>query len=106
MKPAIGQPDNPGKQIFLEEAMTLNKIYFSRYGQDKPGSAKYALILLVLSILLVSLLNACSQQASGGLKVGDVAPDFTLQDTSGNPVSLSDYKGKQPVLLYFHMAVG
>ena len=30
------------------------------------------------------------------------APDFTLQDYQGNPVSLSDYKEKQNVLLVFN----
>ena len=27
------------------------------------------------------------------------APDFTLDDYNGNPVSLSDYKGKKHVIL-------
>ncbi len=35
------------------------------------------------------------------LKVGDKAPDFTAPDQNGNPVSLSDYKGKK-VVLYFY----
>jgi peroxiredoxin len=32
------------------------------------------------------------------VKVGDIAPDFELVDTSGQPVSLSKYRG-QPVVL-------
>lgn len=39
------------------------------------------------------------------LEVGDTAPDFTLSDQNGNPVSLSDYKGKN-VILYFYPAAG
>jgi peroxiredoxin Q/BCP len=35
------------------------------------------------------------------LKIGDVAPDFTVNDQDGNAVSLSDYKGKK-VVLYFY----
>ena len=35
------------------------------------------------------------------LNIGDVAPNFTLQDKEGNCVSLSDFKGKQ-VVLYFY----
>ena len=35
------------------------------------------------------------------LKVGAVAPDFTLKDKDGNNISLSDFKG-QKVVLYFY----
>ena len=35
------------------------------------------------------------------LEVGAKAPDFTLPDQNGNPVSLSDYRG-QKVILYFY----
>lgn len=38
------------------------------------------------------------------LKIGDVAPDFTLISTEKTPVSLSDYKGKKVVVLFFPMA--
>jgi len=35
------------------------------------------------------------------LSIGDPAPDFTLSDADGNPVSLSDFKGKK-IVLYFY----
>ena len=35
------------------------------------------------------------------LSIGDSAPDFTSVDQQGNPVSLSDYRGKK-VVLYFY----
>ncbi len=35
------------------------------------------------------------------LKPGDPAPDFTLPDQNGNPVSLSDFKDRS-VVLYFY----
>ena len=50
------------------------------------------------------VISACN--SSGVIKAGDPAPSFTLSSESGAKVSLSDYKGKQPVLLYFHMAKG
>ena len=38
------------------------------------------------------------------LKVGDKAPDFKLFNQDGEPVSLSDYKGKKVVVLFFPAA--
>ena len=35
------------------------------------------------------------------LKVGDSAPDFSVNDQNEKPVKLSDYKGKK-VVLYFY----
>jgi thioredoxin-dependent peroxiredoxin len=35
------------------------------------------------------------------LNVGDTAPDFTVKDTNGNSVKLSDYAG-QTVVMYFY----
>jgi AhpC/TSA family len=37
------------------------------------------------------------------LKVGDQAPDFTLNDTEGQPVKLSDFRGKKNVVLAFYV---
>jgi thiol-disulfide isomerase/thioredoxin len=38
--------------------------------------------------------NAGGGAAQGGLKVGDVAPEFTLKDADGKDHKLSEYKGK------------
>lgn len=35
------------------------------------------------------------------LAVGDLAPDFTLSDTDGNPVTLSSFRGQGSVMLVF-----
>lgn len=35
------------------------------------------------------------------LSIGQTAPDFTSKDQNGNPVKLSDYRGKK-VVLYFY----
>jgi len=64
---------------------------------------------LFLSLSLIALFSAISfaQAAPAapttGLKVGDMAPDFTLTDTSGSPVKLSDFRGKKSVVLAFYV---
>ena len=35
------------------------------------------------------------------MQIGDIAPDFTLTDSNGRPVSLSDFRGRK-VVLYFY----
>src|SRR5262249_53763251 len=37
------------------------------------------------------------------LKVGDMAPDFTLKGTGGTNFKLSDYRGKKNVILAFYV---
>ncbi len=37
------------------------------------------------------------------VKLGDMAPDFTLMDTKGKPVSLHDFRGKKNVALAFYI---
>lgn len=53
-------------------------------------------------LFLIVMLAGCSSPQSAALKEGDVAPDFTLQSDDGRSISLADYKGKQPVVLYFY----
>ena len=37
------------------------------------------------------------------LKVGDKAPDFTLSSTTGEKISLNQFRGKKPVVLFFYL---
>ncbi len=56
--------------------------------------------------LLVPSLRAADKPAETPpptIKVGDMAPDFTLTDQNGNKVSLKDFKGKKNVALAFYI---
>jgi cytochrome oxidase Cu insertion factor (SCO1/SenC/PrrC family) len=48
--------------------------------------------------------QAAQQPPKTNLKVGDMAPDFTLPSTAGKPVTLSDFRGKSAVVLAFFPA--
>jgi len=61
---------------------------------------------LIISMALVAILITACGTPETELETGDRAPDFSLQAADGDTVSLSDYHGEQPVLLYFHMALG
>ena len=49
--------------------------------------------------LVVAALMSPTVTADTELKVGDVAPDFTLQASDGQSYTLSEFKGKQAVTL-------
>lgn len=56
-------------------------------------------------VLTAALACAFAQEPmSTTLKVGDMAPDFTLPSTTGKPVKLSDFLGKKNVVLAFFPA--
>src|SRR2546430_16030603 len=57
---------------------------------------------VIVAVLMVGLL-AVAAQAKGFFKVGDPAPNFTLETLDGQTVSLAQYKGKVVVLGLFHI---
>lgn len=63
-------------------------------------------IIIVVPVLLLLLLGFIlfymAQKGSKTLSVGDIAPDFMLNDADGRPVSLYSYTGQSAVVLYFY----
>ncbi|NMD72162.1 TlpA family protein disulfide reductase [Bacillus sp. DNRA2] len=57
-------------------------------------------VVLVASLFIGLLLNGLNGKATNA-EIGDKAPNFTLKDTSGKKVKLSDFKGEMVVLNYF-----
>lgn len=58
--------------------------------------------LVFFSIFIFFLMTGCAKIGSDEMSVSlEYAPDFTLRNTLGEKVSLSDYKGKDNVLLVF-----
>jgi cytochrome oxidase Cu insertion factor (SCO1/SenC/PrrC family) len=72
-------------------------------------------IMSIMTVLFLAVLFALpvtpAQQAQQPkpeiahtfLKVGDMAPDFTLRSDQGTTVTLSDYRGKKDVILAFYV---
>ncbi len=53
-------------------------------------------VLILLAVVLFGLLavQACTPSSTSGVRLGNLAPDFTLLDLEGNQVSLSDFRGE------------
>ena len=62
---------------------------------------KISYVLLALAFLANCASTGSSPESSPN--VGDFAPDFSVVDVSGNEVRLSDFKGKQNVVLFFYL---
>ena len=63
------------------------------------------LSLMVFGAVLATGLQAQNQPPSHTtLKVGDVAPNFTLNATNNTKVTLADFRGKSNVVLAFFPA--
>jgi peroxiredoxin Q/BCP len=58
--------------------------------------------MMALGFLLAGMLVSASVAVA--LEVGEQAPDFTLPSTTGEPISLSQFRGKKLVLLEFYGA--
>ena len=65
---------------------------------------------LLLALLLSGFLLPASYAADKSdavpppkIKVGDMAPDFTLTDQNGKKVSLHEFRGKKNVALAFYI---
>ena len=68
-----------------------------------PATRHASLSVLLCCALLAALAWPTSADAAlPGPEIGSPAPDFTLPDTAGNQVKLSDFKGKTVVLEWFN----
>jgi peroxiredoxin len=60
---------------------------------------------MFLALAAALALSAQAPQAGKtSLKVGEMAPDFQLSSSTGKPIKLSDFRGKQTVVLAFFPA--
>jgi cytochrome oxidase Cu insertion factor (SCO1/SenC/PrrC family) len=59
----------------------------------------WGMAVMLLGVVLL-LLNSTPAMA---LQVGDKAPDFSLPATTAEKVSLTDFVGKKPVVVFFYI---
>jgi peroxiredoxin Q/BCP len=63
---------------------------------------RWSVTLAVLILMVGVTVSVNAQEAAKvELKVGDAAPDFKLPGSDGKEYTLSQYKGKQAVVLAF-----
>ena len=65
--------------------------------QLRRGTAMMVPTLVGVVLLLLSSMPTMA------LQTGDKAPDFSLPATTAEKVSLADFVGKQPVVVFFYV---
>jgi len=58
--------------------------------------------IVVLGVVLFSKSSSGTSTSNKKATAGNVAPDFSLPSTEGQTVTLSSFRGKRNVLLFFH----
>ena len=59
-------------------------------------------VLLLLAGSYFNFVMARLPATTAAVRAGEPAPDFTLADASGAPVTLSSFRGRQPVVIVFY----
>ena len=60
--------------------------------------------LCLLGVLLIAVWAGVGAGVASALEIGEQAPDFTLPSTTGEKISLSQFRGKTAVLIEFYGA--
>lgn len=66
------------------------------------GLCKASMRAALVALVAAGILSVAS--AAAALEIGERAPDFRLPATTGGTISLSQFRGKQPVLIEFYSA--
>ncbi len=102
--PAARKPENLADQVSAEREAEFRP----RTSPYKSGSSTikvtvFALILIIaVGVIAYAALNPPAQRGGKAVDIGSVAPDFSLTDTSGSTFTLSEYRSKSNVLLFFN----
>jgi len=72
----------------------------------KGRSVSFVLVASALVAVGCSRPPTTSGPPVAGLHLGAVAPNFTLPNGEGGSISLSQFRGRKPVLLFFSMGPG
>jgi hypothetical protein len=91
-----------GYVVAFAVAMVLAIVAVRRGGRWSAWIALSVSTVLLFMGAWFDFVVARIPPASANVRVGQPAPDFTLNDAMGRPVSLADFRGRKPVVLVFY----
>jgi hypothetical protein len=91
----------PGRRIVKRRSCLGT--WFVELKRSQPMIKKCSSLILLPAILALTAFGQRPAPPQTHLKVGQAAPEFTLTDTEGKEVKLSDFRGKKNVVLAFYV---
>jgi hypothetical protein len=91
-----------GYVVALALATTLAAVALARARRWFTWLGLGLTVVLLVGSLFFNFVAARVPTVPTALKVGEPAPDFTLSDAAGRSVTLSEFRGKKPVVLVFY----
>ena len=88
--------------VGLAAATVVSALAVTRRRSLGTFAAFGACALLLGAGTLFNFVGARLPPPAPVLRIGEPAPDFTLTDAGGRPVTLGDYRGRKPVVLVFY----
>jgi peroxiredoxin len=85
-----------------KETESLYRISMNTRGPSRLKLLAFLLIVIIAISVTGYLVFVPKEAAAKRLGIGEAAPNFTLPDTNGGTFTLSDYRGKEYVLLFFN----
>jgi peroxiredoxin len=98
------RPEELERKLTAEKELKsyITPVHYA-HGPSKTKIAIFLLILIVATGVIGYVALTPREQAAGtSIRVGAVAPDFTLPNVNGGTLTLSSYRGKANVLLFFN----
>jgi hypothetical protein len=92
-----------------DEAATIVHLWNGMVFMRHRGMAVLAPLFALAMLGVACGSGKQSGTGAGGanaIRVGSVAPEFTLPSAKGGTVSLGEFRGREAVLLYFSMGPG
>lgn len=99
--PNASKPPELEKEIAAEKELESYRATLHTGGASRAKIAIFVLILIIAAGVIGYVALTPREENVKGVRVGIAAPDFSLPDINGETFTLSFYRGKSHVLLFF-----
>ena len=100
--PNASKPPELDREIAAEKELERYRATLHSRGSSRAKLAVFVIILILAVGVIGYVALTPRAQTATGVRAGSMAPDFSLPDISGQTFTLSTYRSKSNVLLFFN----